>query len=392
MLQRPARAVEHGAVGEGAELVVVGGGIVGAAAAYHGAEAGARTVLLDDAADGQATAAGAGILSPDTSPEPDERWYGFAADAAAHYRHLVPQLADECGLDCGYGPCEVLCVARHESERPWWEERAALARARTGGAAAEVGAAEACERVPVLRPPAAAFLSPRGARLDGRLMLAALREAAARRGVRRVAGRAASLCTRGSRVVAVETAEGLLGCDAVVVAAGAWTAPLLEPLSGAVPVAPMKGQIVHLALPEGDAAGTGAWPIVQPVATHYLVPWPEGRVVCGGTMEAAAGFDTAVTAAGVHELLREALHLAPGLAGAALVQVRVGLRPTTPDGRPILGRVPGWENAWVAAGHGTEGLLLGPYSASVVARAALGRRDAEGRLAPEIFSPARFGG
>jgi D-amino-acid dehydrogenase len=127
---------------------------------------------------------------------------------------------------------------------------------------------------------------------------------------------------------------------------------------------PTKGQIVHL----GTGQESGEWPIVQPLLTHYLVPWPGGRVACGGTFEPDAGFSTTVTAAGLHELLRECLVVAPGLADASYLQTRVGLRPTSPDGRPVLGPVPGWRNAWVATGHGANGLLLGPYSAKLLAQ------------------------
>ena len=77
-----------------------------------------------------------------------------------------------------------------------------------------------------------------------------------------------------------------------------------------LPVGPLKGQIVHLRLAGVD---TSAWTIVQPVLGFYLVPWPDGRIACGGTMEAAAGFDHRVTADGVHQLLREGLRTAPGL-------------------------------------------------------------------------------
>ena len=141
-----------------------------------------------------------------------------------------------------------------------------------------------------------------------------------------------------------------------------------------LPVTPLKGQIVHLVLPSTDSR---AWPIVQPVLGYYLVPWPDGRVACGGTMEAEAGFDHRPTADGVHQLLRECLRTAPGLAQATVVETRVGSRPATADGRPVVGPVPGWANAFVATGHGAEGLLLGPYSALVVARMVLGGEPAQ---------------
>jgi len=89
-------------------------------------------------------------------------------------------------------------------------------------------------------------------------------------------------------------------------------------------------------------------------------------------MEADAGFDHRPTADGVRQLLRECLRTAPGLAQATVIETRVGSRPATPDGRPIVGRLPGWENAFVATGHGAEGLLLGPYSAAIVAQLVLG--------------------
>ena len=99
-------------------------------------------------------------------------------------------------------------------------------------------------------------------------------------------------------------------------------------------------------------------------------------MACGGTFEVEAGFSLAVTASGLQELLRECLTVAPGLDGAAYIETRVGLRPTSPDGRAVVGRVPGWSNAWVVTGHGANGLLQGPYSSRLVAHAARGRRPA----------------
>jgi D-amino-acid dehydrogenase len=86
-------------------------------------------------------------------------------------------------------------------------------------------------------------------------------------------------------------------------------------------------------------------------------------------------------------LLRECLLVSPGLADATFGEVRVGLRPVAADGRPVLGRAPGWENVYVATGHGADGLLLGPYTASLMARMALGR-PAPGEPTP--FGPGRF--
>jgi D-amino-acid dehydrogenase len=210
-------------------------------------------------------------------------------------------------------------------------------------------------------------------------MAAALRQASERRGVRFVPGvvsgvgaagatgaagsaSAAGASPRLAQHVTINGAEDLQ-CGALVVAGGAWSAELGELLGCPLPITPTKGQIVHL----GTTQESDGWPIVQPLLTHYLVPWPGGRVACGGTFEVGAGFSATVTAAGLHELLRECLVVAPGLADAEYLFTRVGLRPTSSDDRPVVGAVPGWGNVWAATGHGANGLLLGPYTAALLA-------------------------
>ncbi len=232
-------------------------------------------------------------------------------------------------------------------------------------------------------------------------MAAALRGAAAARGVAFVSGTAHGIAAGldsgggaggaggGRRVTSLEV-EGHqnVECAAVAVAGGAWTAAMGEWLGHPLPVGPTKGQIVHL----GVEAETGEWPIAQPLLTHYLVPWPGGRVACGGTFEPGAGFSVGVTAAGLHELLRECLAVAPGLEGATYGETRVGLRPTSADDRALVGPLPGWSNVWVATGHGANGLLQGPYSARALAHVMAGAA-APGHEAPlpDAFDPARFG-
>jgi D-amino-acid dehydrogenase len=390
-----------------ADIVVIGGGLLGAAAAFEAASTGATTVLVDRHDPGRATDAGAGILSAETTGVEDPEWFAFAMGAAAHYRTLVPRLEAIAGIDDGaYAPCGLLCVALHEPELPWYEARVSLARSRVPDGLREVTGAEARAMFPPLAEPVGALYSPFAARVDGRLMSATLQRAAAAGGARRLAADVTGLDLGADRVLGVTTSAGPISCGAVVIAGGAWSPRFGAPLRVELPVTPMKGQIVHLQLPTACdgarpmAPPSAQWPIVQPVANHYLVPWPDGRVVCGGTLEPGAGFDDRPTASGVHELLREALRIAPGLGDAALGEVRVGLRPMSADGRPILGRVAPWANVFVATGHGTEGLLLGPLSGRLVALQACQAAGRSPVLAspdtapadtlPASFSPARF--
>jgi D-amino-acid dehydrogenase len=139
-------------------------------------------------------------------------------------------------------------------------------------------------------------------------------------------------------------------------------------------------------MPESE---TSRWPVIVGFYSHYLLTFPPHRVVAGATRESASGFDVRMTAGGVHEALGEALRVAPGLATATLKEVRVGLRPASPDGLPLLGRLPGYENVLVATGHGASGLQLGPYSGALMAGLALGE-PAPLDLAP--FAVGRFAG
>jgi D-amino-acid dehydrogenase len=120
---------------------------------------------------------------------------------------------------------------------------------------------------------------------------------------------------------------------------------------------------------------------------QYLVAWPDSRVVAGATRETGSGFAPHTTAEGVRHVLAEALRVAPGLANAELREIRVGLRPLTPDTLPVLGAVPGVAGAFLVTGHGPTGLTLGSYSGKLVAAQMLGR-PAETDLTP--FSVARF--
>jgi D-amino-acid dehydrogenase len=365
------------------DVVVVGGGIVGAACAFELADAGADVVLLDAAHEGRATAAGAGILSPETWLDPPPARLAFGLAAAAHYRVLVERLVDLGAGDGRYRRCGLLQVALRPGEDELMDV-AHRAVDRLPEAVEEIDAERARAAFPPLGAVRRVLVNRMGARIDGRAIADALARGAERRGARRVTATAQRILTGAGRVTGVETDAATLACGAVVVAGGAWSAQLLAPLGVPVPVRPLKGQIVHLGL---DDTATEAWPVVQPLLSHYLVAWPGGRVACGGTFEADAGFDHRPTAAGLAELLRECLLNAPGLAAARPIEVRVGLRPASPDGEPIVGEVPDWPGLWVCTGHGTEGLLLGPYSALLLARAALGA-PADAALAH--LGPTRF--
>jgi D-amino-acid dehydrogenase len=278
----------------------------------------------------------------------------------------------------------LLRVAFRAWEDALYATTAAEILRRSGDTVRELDPGDAQALFPPLGEVRAALHSPRAARIDGRRITASLRHGAEARGATMQAGSVERLVVHRGRVEAVETDSGRLVCGSVVIAGGAWTPALGDQLGVQLPIMPVRGQIVHLRAATPPAT---EWPIVQPVLSYYVVPWPEGRFAVGGTVEPDAGFDATPTAEGMRQLLSELLALAPGLRDATFLEVRVGLRPVSVDDTPILGRVPGSDNAFVVTGHGANGLLLGPFSARLVTQLIAGEAP---RLDLSPFGAERF--
>jgi D-amino-acid dehydrogenase len=354
------------------DVVVVGAGVVGAAAALRARDLGLDVLLLDGAHPGRASDAGAGIVSPATNTRDGDAWFALASAAAGAYPALVARLAEAGVAETGYRRVGELVVAMSAEEAARLEATAPQLLARTPSLAL-VDADDATGRYPVLARPLAALWAPDAAQVDGRLLAGGLVTAAHRAGATVERATVGGLCRQGRRVVGVVADGEEVHAGAVVIAGGAWSGALAAELELPARVEPQRGQIVHLQTGRGD---TGGWPIVAAVGDHYQVPWPDGRVVVGATRETGSGFEPVVTAAGVWEVLGEALRVAPGLGRAEIGEVRVGLRPLTADLLPLLGPLPGWEGVFIATGHGPTGLTLGPYTAGLVAELVAGRAPA----------------
>ena len=354
------------------DAIVIGGGIVGMSTAYHLVRAGARTLLVDRRDTGRATDAGAGILSPATNTRDPDPWQRLAAHAVGYYPGLIESLESEQKGETGFAVCGMMIVAVSEDElEPFDVARRHIfnRRNRRGGPSAEdlyeISSDEARKRFPALAGVQGAIFYREAARVDGRLLTAAMRRAAEANGLTVRESGVEALRMEGDTVTGVITDAGAISTADVVIAGGAWSHAFGLQLGVQIPVEPQRGQIIHLGLP--PAAHTASWTIVSAVRGHYMVPWPDNRVVVGATRETGSGFDARTTVAGVREVLGEALRVAPGLAAAEIREIRVGLRPYTQDLLPVLGPVPGRKNVWLATGHGPTGLQLGPYSGKLIA-------------------------
>ncbi len=362
-------------------IVVVGGGIVAASVAYHLARRGVSVIIVAADHAGAATDAGAGIICPWAEPA-DDPGYRLSAEGARYYPELLAMLAGDGQADTGYARVGALSV---DAGAVALQATAARLRLRLA-ASPEIGEVAVLEPggPAQMFPPLAAGLAgvwiAGGARVDGRAIRDSLLRAAAVRGARRIRA-TARLDLAAGRVTGVRAGADRVGADAVVVAAGAWTAHVCEGAGRPLPIGPQRGQIVHARLPGAD---TGGWPVVLPGAGPYLLGFPAGRIVLGATRE-DVGFEHAATISGVGGLLAAVLQLAPGLAGAALLETRIGFRPVTADGSPLLG--PLAEGLFVAAGNGPQGLTAGPWTGRAAAALALGEPPGTD-VTP--FDPARF--
>ncbi len=365
---------------EAADVVVVGGGVIGCAVAYSLAARGARVTLLERAElAAQASGASAGMLAPLAEADDEGPFFQLGLRALALLDQLCPQLRETTGADPDYVPSGLLRVAVGAAAAG--ELRARAARLSKYGMEwlppDRLAAVE-----PAVRPDArGALLSPREGHVSGGALTSALAAGARLRGATILTGREVTgFLRQGGRVTGARTAERDWHAGAVVLAAGAWTSDVAARVGLELPVMPVRGQILALETPP-LLSGRIIWG-----SEIYLVPRRDGSLFAGATVE-RVGFDTRVTAGGLRELLGAALRLAPPLAGAGFRRAWAGLRPGSPDSLPILGPVPALPGLYLATGHYRNGVLLSALTGELMADWIL-----EGRAPKEapLLSVERF--
>jgi glycine/D-amino acid oxidase-like deaminating enzyme len=216
--------------------------------------------------------------------------------------------------------------------------------------------------------------------LDSARFTNALAAAAQRHGARLHAGTVAGLRHADRRLTGVWCADTVIPCDAVVIAMGPWSQATEAWLGYPVPVEPVKGEMLRMAVPGPPLACDVVTPHVS------LFGRAGGQIWIGATME-RRGFDTAASEVARRTLLGDAVQLLPALAGAQLVRQTVCLRPVTSDGLPIIGRVPDWDRVYLATGGGPKGILLAPAMGKAVADLLLTGQTA---LSVASSGPERF--
>jgi glycine oxidase len=369
------------AAASGADVVVIGGGIVGCACAYELAKRGARVTLLEYGKTGmQATNAAAGMLAPISDTHAPDTMFRTRMQALREYAGVVDELQSACGFDVEYRADGILKVAFSDDEAALLQRRVAWQR-ELGIDVELLDAATCRELEPKLsdRVVAGAF-SASEATVSNQLITLAYERAAIALGASIVqrAPVTKAVRSRGS-VKSVTAGETGYNADTFVLAAGARSGQIAAKLGLTLPVFPVRGQMIAL--------GGMVTPIRQVVwgSAGYLVPRANGLIFAGATVE-DVGFRRRTTQAGIRAMRSMAIALVPQLSAAKVHFDWAGLRPATADGAPIIGPVPG-TNVIAATGHYRNGILLAPLTARFIAR---GICDGDWDAVPSDFLPSRF--
>ncbi|MEU0527789.1 glycine oxidase ThiO [Streptomyces niveus] len=380
--------VQYG-TSERADVLVVGGGIIGLVTAWRAAQRGLGVTVVDPEPGGGAARVAAGMLAAVSELDHGEQTLLALNIASARmYPDFVAELESVTGQDTGYRSCGTLAVALDTDDRAQLRELHALQR--RSGLESEWLTGRECRRLePMLAPGVRGGLRVDGDhQIDPRRLSAALVTACERAGVVFHRAWAERLRVVRDRAAGVTVAGGAeLGADQVVVAGGSLSGRLAGvPDEVLPPVRPVKGQVLRLTVPRPYAPFLSRTLRAEVRGSHiYLVPRENGELVVGATSE-ELGWDTTVTAGGVYELLRDAHELLPGITELPLTETRAGLRPTSPDNAPLLGptALPGLH---LATGHHRNGVLLTPVTGRVMATVLT-----TGELPDDArpFTPGRF--
>jgi glycine oxidase len=340
------------------DVVVVGAGIIGLSVGYELARLGMRTAIIEERTPASgATQASAGVLAPYIEAPGEGALHELTIRSLSLYDAFVAAVEHDSGVQIEYGRGGTLEIATSTLSS---DRLRSLGRSlSSAGLYVEwLDGTEAVRREPALATPEGALFVATHGYVRVAQLTAALHAAATARG--------ASVLERAKVEQVVAGADGVVTSTAggdshrsglAVIAAGSWSG-LLVP--GAPKVTPIRGQLLQL-----------QWkgpPITRVLWSEfcYIVPWTDGTVLVGATVE-DVGYDQRTTVDGVRSLMEAACRLLPSAGEATFVAARAGLRPSTADGVPLIGRSATHSRLLYATGHFRNGVLLAPLTARLIA-------------------------
>lgn len=369
-----------------ADVLIVGGGVIGLAIARELKLRGVRNVTVLERGEfgKEASWAAGGILAPQIEADAADDFFRLACASRNLYPAFARTLQDATGIDVYFDQTGTLYLGFDEVEeielrrRYEWQASAGLNVEWLNGD-------EARQLEPnISLNTRCAVLFPDDWQVENRKLIEALVKANLELGVELVGdSEVRAVQVAGDRVFGVETTNGIVSSSTIVIASGAWTSAIRVPVTDSAPVKiePVRGQML-------------CFKTEPPMTRHvtysprgYLVPRRDGRLLAGSTSE-HAGFDKRVTMEGAESIKSMAIEIAPVLESATVVDSWAGFRPHSPDDLPVLGPAGDIEGLFYATGHYRNGILLAPITAGILADMIVGSNRSAWL---EIFSPNRFG-
>lgn len=360
-----------------ADIVVVGGGLLGTAAAYYAARAGMKVVLLEehDLAHGASGAAFGGVSSMVFSYS-DTRVPDYYVQLSLASVKLFGELAEELGPPLDYKVLGQIDPFFDEADRPFREQR--VAGLREAGSPVELLSVDELREIePALSTDLAGGMwCPTDGHVTPLCAVWALADGARRHGADIRLGVAADrILVEGGRAVGVRTSQGDVAADWVITCAGAGTAALADTVGLKIPLDYGRGQMLV----------TERRPRLLRTSLHNMQQTAAGTIVIGVTREPESE-DVRTTPAGTRDILRSAVRLIPALAGVRVLRAWAGVRIVPAGGYPVFGPVEGVDGFLVCVMH--RGVTLGPIVGKILAEIA-STGSTSWDLTP--YAAARFG-
>ncbi|HYR77273.1 MAG TPA: glycine oxidase ThiO [Pyrinomonadaceae bacterium] len=366
-----------------ADVVIVGGGVIGLSIARALALRGVSDVMLIERGQpgAEASWAAGGILAPQVESDRADDFFSLAAAGRDLYPAFAESLKDETGIDVELDLTGTLCLGFTEKDeaelrsRFDWQSKAGLSVEWLSGD--EARRQEPC----ISHQVRCALCLPNDYQVDNRRLIEALVKANEKLDVRLITDcHVSKLLIENEKIRGVETSSGFVVARVVVLAAGAWTSQINSSDLALPQLEPVRGQML-------------CYETRPRIARHviyssrgYLVPRRDGRLLAGSTTE-WAGYDKRVTDEGVRAIKSMAIEIAPALARLTPVDSWAGFRPRATDDLPVLGPCEEIAGLFYATGHYRNGILLAPITAQLIAQAIV---DGATSPMPAAFSPDRF--
>jgi len=373
-----------------AEVVIIGGGVIGLTIARALALRGLRNICLLERGNigTESSFAAAGILAPQVEADSEDEFFRLACESRDIYPSFAASLLEETDIDVELDTTGTLYLAFSDHDEQECDHRYNW-QISAGFQVDRLSAEEVRQLEPCINPSVrSALLFPNDVQVENRRLLNALVQSVKNHGIQIVTGtHVDELVVEHNRVVGVDTGKGVISCARIVAAAGCWTSQIrvvrnnTKTFEAHIPkIEPVRGQMVCLeAKPQ-----LSRHVIYSP--RGYVVPRRDGRLLAGSTSE-DVGFAKHPTAGGIKSILDNAMQISPAIADLPISDYWAGLRPKAADGLPVLGPCGEIEGLFYATGHYRNGILLAPITGELIARCIV---NGEISQALASFSPNRF--